>query len=73
MSGVAILSADPRVTRAVKKSLAAAQGMRFVPKTFWTVTTKVPSDIKGEQRLAIKMKQGPDGRNKQVKNSKESY
>ncbi|XP_008544089.1 mitochondrial mRNA pseudouridine synthase RPUSD3 [Microplitis demolitor] len=59
-SGIVLLSASDKVTEAVAKSLRVAEGKRIIPRTYWTVTRRVPIFPSGERRVAMKLAKGPE-------------
>ncbi|KAK0168990.1 hypothetical protein PV327_002744 [Microctonus hyperodae] len=53
-TGVLLLSANDKITKAVDKSMKRAEGARIIPRTYWTVTRRVPIYHNGERRVAMK-------------------
>ncbi|KAG8040716.1 hypothetical protein G9C98_002712 [Cotesia typhae] len=65
-SGVTLLSASDKVTEAIAKSMRRAEGARIIPRTYWTVTRRVPIFPEGERRVAMKLMEGPEKGVKEV-------
>lgn len=51
-----LLGSDENVESAVVKSLRRAEAERTIPRTYWTVTRRVPGQPEGEKRLAMRLK-----------------
>lgn len=53
-SGLTLLAADDRVEEAIRSSYKRAVGNNLLHKTYWIVTTKLPKDTEGEERLCLR-------------------
>ncbi|KAG7196349.1 hypothetical protein KM043_001330, partial [Ampulex compressa] len=56
MSGVVLLAANEHVQKSIEKSFARAMSMKLCARTYWVVTTMVPTSIKGKEHLAMQQK-----------------
>ncbi|XP_047364770.1 mitochondrial RNA pseudouridine synthase Rpusd4-like isoform X2 [Vespa velutina] len=53
MSGVTLLAANKTLQDAINSSYQSSIGMKILNKTYWTVTSRVPSQIKGTEHLCM--------------------
>ncbi|XP_046835543.1 mitochondrial RNA pseudouridine synthase Rpusd4-like [Vespa crabro] len=53
MSGVTLLAANKTLQDAINSSYQSSIGMKILNKTYWTVTSRVPSQIKGVEHLCM--------------------
>lgn len=61
-----LLSANDKITQAVDKSMKRAEGARIIPRTYWTITRRVPIYRDGERRVAMKPVNHPGSTSSQV-------
>ncbi|XP_034949055.1 mitochondrial mRNA pseudouridine synthase RPUSD3-like [Chelonus insularis] len=65
-SGIVLLSATDKIKKAVEKALERAEKLRLIPRTYWTVTRRVPVSTENEEkeeRLAMRLVISPDKKN----------
>ncbi|XP_066595692.1 pseudouridylate synthase RPUSD4, mitochondrial-like [Prorops nasuta] len=59
-SGIVILVANENVLKQLEISRRKISGRNILAKTYWIVTTRVPNDIKGKQRVSLELKRSGD-------------
>ena len=59
MSGVMLLAANETVEKAINKSQNRALGFLKIAKTYWIVTTRLPKETNGKEKLAMKLHKSP--------------
>ena len=59
MSGVLLLAANESIEKSINKSQNRAIGFHRIPKTYWIVTTRLPKETNGTEKLALKLHKSP--------------
>lgn len=57
MTGILLLAAYPTVKRDVIRALSRNNNM----KTYWVITTAIPNQTEGTEKLAMEWKSNPNG------------